>query len=94
MNTFVDPSPINLITTFYNAMLEFLKNRTKPNTTTDVENGEHTNPQDGLADGQFKSYLRNLALKVLSLKVAAHIKWNLSRFLFLKSTFLLITCVF
>lgn len=73
----LDPSPINLITTFFNAMQEFLKNRTKPN-TIDIENGEHTNAQENSSDNQFKSFLRNLALKVLSLKVAAHIKWNLS----------------
>lgn len=61
-------------------MQEFLKNRAKPN-TIDVENGEHTNALDNSTDGQFKSFLRNLALKVLSLKVAAHIKWNLSQYL-------------
>lgn len=73
----VDPSPINLITTFFNAMQEFLKNWAKP-TTVDFENGEFNNTPDTVNDGQFKSYLRNLALKVLSLKVAAHIKWDLS----------------
>lgn len=62
-------------------MQEFVKNRTKP-TTIDVENGEHTNAQDNLTDGQFKSCLKNLALKVLSLKVAAYIKWNISQYLF------------
>lgn len=72
-----DPSPINLMNTFFNAMQEFLKNRAKP-PTIDIDNGEHTNPQEGFTDGQFKSYLRNLALKVLSLKVAAYIKWNIS----------------
>lgn len=76
---FVDPSPMNLITTFYNAMQEFIKNRSKPS-TIDVENGEYTNPQDCLTDGHVKFKLkRNLALKVLSLKVAAYIKWNLSK---------------
>lgn len=58
-------------------MQEFVKNRTKPN-TIDVENGEHSNSQDSVNDIHFKSYLKHLALKILYLKVAAHIKWDLS----------------
>lgn len=47
-----------------------------------MENGELVNQQESYTDSSFKSYLRNLALKVLSLKVAAHIKWNLSELSF------------
>lgn len=77
-NHFSDPSPVDLINTFFNAMLEFLKIKMKP--PIDLENGgEHGSVGELYSDEQLKSFLRNLALKVLSLKVAAYIKWNLSK---------------
>lgn len=72
-----DPSPIDLITIFFSAMLESLKNEIKP--AIDVENGEQLVTGDNCVEVHFKS-LKNLALKILSLKVAAHLKWNLSKY--------------
>lgn len=75
---FVDPSPIDLITIFFNAMLESLKNEIKP--AIDLENnGKQIGPGETFMDTRFKSSLKNFALKILSLKVAAHLKWNLRK---------------
>lgn len=84
---FTDPSPIDLITIFFNAMLESLKNEIKP--AIDLENGEQLGSGDNYVDAHFKSSLKNLALKILSLKVAAHLKWNLSKACLIRYSFLL-----
>lgn len=60
---------------FFNATLETVKNEPKP--YIDVDNNEHI--QETLDTTQMKLSLKNLALKILSLKVAGYIKWTISK---------------
>ncbi|XP_074035699.1 integrator complex subunit 8 [Leptinotarsa decemlineata] len=64
-----DPPPSELITKFYDVISETL--RINP----DNENGEIINVDTNV--GKSKSPARTVALKILSLKVGAYLKWNL-----------------
>ncbi|XP_066143354.1 integrator complex subunit 8 [Euwallacea fornicatus] len=67
-----DPSPTDLITKFYEAVAVTLKNR------------QELEPVDCMADTgsnelKIKLPAKNIAMKILSLKVAAHLNWNLAQ---------------
>lgn len=66
---FLDPSPIDLIAKFHEVILETLRNR--PEIESDIINVEQ--------DVETKQLAKSLALKILSLKVAAFLKWNLGK---------------
>lgn len=78
--SFLEPSPTDLIIKFTNAVLDSIKNEnsgaaikrneTEPSDLIENGNGEvmKSKPQDTL---------KNLALKILSLRIAAFLKWNL-----------------
>nr|CAI5853943.1 unnamed protein product [Callosobruchus analis] len=60
-----DPSPLELITKFYDVINESQKNRSEIDRLEDVEYIEE------------KFSTKSIALKILSLKIVAHLKWNL-----------------
>lgn len=64
-----DPSPIELITKFYDVISETLKIR------PEVETGEIINIEPNGEKSRYPA--KNIALKILSLKIAAFLKWNL-----------------
>ncbi|KAG5899842.1 hypothetical protein JTB14_012313 [Gonioctena quinquepunctata] len=64
-----DPPPSELITKFYDVISETL--RINP----ESENGEIINVETNI--GKTKSPAKTVALKILSLKVGAYLKWNL-----------------
>lgn len=65
-----DPSPTDLITKFYDAIAMTLRNR------IDSENVEPISV-DGDNEIKIKHPSKNIAMKILSLKVAAYLNWNL-----------------
>lgn len=64
-----DPSPIELITKFYDVISETLKIR------PEIETGEIINIEPNGEKPRHPA--KNIALKILSLKIAAFLKWNL-----------------
>ncbi|XP_072390138.1 integrator complex subunit 8 [Diabrotica undecimpunctata] len=64
-----DPPPSELITKFYDVISETLRNN------PDTENGEIINVETN--NGKTKPPAKTTALKILSLKVGAFLKWNL-----------------
>lgn len=67
-----DPSPIDLITKFYDAIATTLRNRMEPETMETVTTEDST-------EFTIKHPKKNVAMKILSLKVAAYLNWNLSK---------------
>ncbi|XP_076267977.1 integrator complex subunit 8 isoform X1 [Rhynchophorus ferrugineus] len=63
-----DPSPTDLITKFYDATVMTLRNKIEPENLDGVE-----------GNSEVKHPIKNIALKILSLKVAAFLNWNLSQ---------------
>lgn len=69
LTQFQDPSPTELISKFSDAISDTLRNR------LEADNGEVI-VVESMQDNM-KHPAKNIALKILSLKVAAFIKWNL-----------------
>lgn len=73
----LDPSPTELINKFTTAIFECAKNYVK----RELENGEFVYNID-ISHEQNLNSRKMVALKILALKVAAYIKWNLSKKIF------------
>lgn len=71
-NSFLDPSPIDLITKFYDAIAMTLRNRMEPESLEAVT-------LEGASEVKLKHPAKNIAMKILSLKVAAYLNWNLGQ---------------
>ncbi|CAG9764754.1 unnamed protein product [Ceutorhynchus assimilis] len=64
-----DPAPIDLITKFYDAIARTLRNQQEP------ENSESTNLECSYV---VQHPAKNIAMKIMSLKVAAYLNWKLT----------------
>lgn len=66
-----DPSPTDLITKFHDVIAMTLRNQTvEPDSVEGIE---------GSGDCKIKHPAKNIAMKILSLKVAAYLNWNLDK---------------
>ncbi|XP_030752565.1 integrator complex subunit 8 [Sitophilus oryzae] len=65
-----DPSPTDLITKFYDAIVMTLKNKAEP---------ENIETAEGNNEVTVKHPIKNIAMKILSLKIAAFLNWNLAQ---------------
>lgn len=68
-----DPSPTDLITKFHDVVAMTLRNQTtlvEPDSVEGLEGG---------GDSKIKHPAKNIAMKILSLKVAAYLNWNLDQ---------------
>lgn len=68
----LDPNATELITKFTTSVLDSIKNDVKL-----IEDEQREGNAENLVDIKPRDTLKNLALKILSLKIAAHLKWNL-----------------
>lgn len=66
----IDPTPLDLITKFHDVITTTLRNRIDPETI-------ESTTVDGSNEVRIHHPAKNIAMKILSLKVAAFLNWNL-----------------
>lgn len=77
LSFYLDPSPSDLIVKFYSVIGELYKIEKKPEENNEGPPGHNEN----LTPPKQISSLKVVALKLLALKVAAFLNWNLSKLL-------------